>query len=175
MLIIVLVGGLLATTSCGQSEEELQQQQLEIEWQTERQGVIDWNNLITDIVNSIGQLVDWWNTIETDVNRQLDEGNIWNETASEQYEEQASAMRRNLGQLYAVLKSISYPESCHDAHLTLLQFLEKRQSEFTSIIAYESMYYEKDRLDANTKRNEANALWTQFILQYQLIKQEWDL
>ena len=172
-LITLLCIGL--SVSCGPSEEELQKQKLEVERQAEREQVLLWNKQITEVVNNIGILMDWWNPIQADFNRQISEGRVMTKEAEQQREDQISSLRSNFGKLYAMVITTTCPNSCLEAHQTLLQYLDKYQSQLTSAIAYNSTNNERDRLDANTKLNECNALWTQFVLQYETIKQEWDL
>ncbi|MGD0794758.1 MAG: hypothetical protein ABR958_04090 [Dehalococcoidales bacterium] len=167
--------GLFYITGCGPSKEELQQQKLEADRQIEREQVIAWHSQIAQVIQNIGPLMTWWGTIQEDFNRQLSEGRKIDNVASSQREDQLITMRRNLGQLYAVVNSTKCPNSCQDADQTLLQYFDKYQSAFTSLIAYNSLNNENDRLSANTKLNEADALLTQFMRQYKKIEADWGI
>jgi len=176
--IFVNIALLPSLTSCGPSEEEIRQRQIEQDEairQAERQQVLNWINQIEDTLKAHNELMHWWLPIHNDIQDQIAEGKRFTETGRDQNEKLMSSMRSNLGKLYAIANTIKCPNSCWEAHQTLLKYLDKYQSELTSAISYNSMGNERDRIEANTKLNECKILREQFGRQYINIQREWNL
>lgn len=181
-LVVLLVAGLTSFMACGPSQEELYQQQLEqaeaarqSARQAERQQVLNWSSQILNVLDANVQLTVWWNTIQGDYNRQLSEGRVVTEQAARQRETQLYGYLDGMMKLGTLINTTQIPNSCWEAHQTLIKFLDTKLSMIIAKINYNNLGNERDRIEANNKQSEAKALLGQFYYQYAEIKLEWDL